>query len=77
MSATDAYDQHILTLNRDADAADQRADLLQRKLIPRASNHWKSLIRQRSQSPALVPARALCDARREVVELVRELRELN
>lgn len=72
----DAYDQFVTTLNRNADAAERRADLLQRTLIPRARNHWRSLIRQRNLSPAIVPARALCDARREVVELVRELREL-
>lgn len=73
----DAYSQFTTDWNRNADAADRRADLLARKLIPRARNHWKSLIRQRILSPALVSGRALCEARCNVVSLVKELQELN
>lgn len=67
----------IRSLSADSDAADDRAELLTRTLIPHARTHWKSLIRQRILSPALVSGRALCDARRNVVELVKELQELN
>lgn len=72
------YESSLISgINRDADAAEDRADLIQHKLIPRARLRWKSLIHQRILSPALVSDRALCDARCNVVSLVKELQELN